>query len=100
MTALERLLATVNDLRPDQVELLAELAEGMTKEDDPRANLITLLTSLGPDTWGVLLLMAKAMPGQVEQVVDPNSDVVTPEFARYVASRLRIHHSTERKKLT
>jgi hypothetical protein len=100
MTALERLLAAVNDLRPDQVELLAELAERMTIEDDPHASLITLLTSLEPDTLGVLLHMAKTMPGQVEQIVDPNSDVVTPEFARYVASRLRIHHSTERNKLT
>lgn len=60
--------------------------------------LIAKVRDLGEAECLVIETLIDSLGLTVENYADPNSDIVTPKFARYFRTRLQIHHATTKEK--
>ena len=72
----------------------------LTEESAALQQLIRVVTDLDPVQVELLTEVASVMLRRVEEIVNPDSDLVTPRFAANFRNRLLIHHATNESKLT
>ncbi len=71
----------------------------MSDFDGLLAQLNEMAPQLSPTRLALLNRMAAALQMRFDIVYNPNSDIVTPLFSEYFASRLLIHHAVVEEKL-
>lgn len=95
MTPREELGHLVGRLSRDALELVerlvGDIAEGPSQA---RLDLFSLVRELDDEEVRQLLGVARAMALPVEETINPESRIVTPEFSAEFRARLQAHHAT------
>jgi transcriptional regulator with XRE-family HTH domain len=92
--SIENLVRIANGLNLSLAEIFSPHSVGSPLQRDPSKQLMGYLRVLVPGQVELLLDMARAITSPVLPQVDPNTDIVTSEFAVNFSTRLLLHHAT------
>jgi hypothetical protein len=67
---------------------------------EPVEQLVQVVRQLNPVQIALLLEMANAMTRKIKEDINPNSNILTPEFTANFSNRLLMHHATHEEKLS
>jgi len=94
MSPSEELQSLVAGLSDEQRQLVRSLASDLASSSSTRADLFAVIQELEDEQIGKLLDVARVMARPIDENVNPDSDLMRPEFVAEFRARLQAHHAT------